>query len=83
VEAKHHRRRGAHHLLQLGIVMMLRHQLRDAVKYPGPRQHAKHGDQLAEVTGLANARRAKRDGQQLDDQQTGADFDQRGRRGPQ
>ena len=45
--------------------MMLRHQLRDAIKYPGPGQHAEYGDQLPEVTGLANARRPKRDGQQL------------------
>ena len=62
---------------------MLSHQLRDAIKYPGTRQHAEYGDQLPEVTGLANARRPKRDGQQLDDQQTGADFDQRRCRRPQ
>ena len=62
---------------------MLSHQLRDAIKYPGPGQHAEYGDQLPEVTGLANARRPKRDGQQLDDQQTGADFDQRRCRRPQ
>ncbi len=30
---------------------MLRHQLRDAIKYPGPGQHAEYGDQLPEVTG--------------------------------
>lgn len=30
--------------------MMLGYQLSDAVKYPGPRQYAKYGHQLAEVT---------------------------------
>ena len=69
--------------LVLAIVMMLGHQLRDAVEYPGPRQHAKHGHQLAEVTRLPHASRAERHGQQFYHQQTGADFDQRGRRGPQ
>ena len=83
-ETQYHRRSGANDVVQLpAIVMMLGYQLSDAVKYPGPRQYAKYGHQLAEVTRLPYPCRAERHGQQLNHQQTGADFDQRGRRGPQ
>ena len=48
--------------------MMLSDILRHPVKYPGPGQHAEHGHHLAEVTRLADARRAKRHRQQFYDQ---------------
>lgn len=48
----------------------------------GSRQHAKHGDHLAEVTRLPHASRAKRHRQQLHDQQTCTDFYQRTGRRP-
>ncbi len=62
---------------------MLGDKFGDAVKNASPRQHPQHRHQLAEVTCLPYARGAIGDGQQLNDQQSRADFDQRARRGPQ
>lgn len=55
--------------------MMLRDQFGDAVENTGARQHAKHGHQLAKVTGLTHPCRAKGDRQQFNHQQSGANFD--------
>ncbi|SUX72217.1 Uncharacterised protein [Citrobacter braakii] len=62
--------------------MMLRNVFRDAIENAGPRQHAKHGDHLAEVTRLPHACRSKRHRQQLHNQQTCTNFYQRTGRRP-
>lgn len=51
---------------------MLRHQLRDAIK-SRPGQHAEYGTVAGSYRAWTNARRPN-DGQQLVDQQTGAEF---------
>ncbi|CNU17905.1 Uncharacterised protein [Salmonella enterica subsp. enterica serovar Bovismorbificans] len=43
--------------------MMLCDKFGNAVKYPGASQYAQHGNHLAEVTRLSDARWTKRDGQ--------------------
>ncbi|MDU5424486.1 MAG: CarD family transcriptional regulator [Clostridiales bacterium] len=82
-ETQHHRRRGAHNLTQMrGVVVVLSNQLGHSVKDTRPGQNTEYSHQLAEVSRLADARGAKRDGQQFNHQQPNANFYQRGRGGP-